>query len=82
MICTGTSVNGADLESVCVQECLRRSKDVSAEKEIIFQAEMPQMSQFGHLWEWGNPQRPQGQAYLPSGIPEEKSWVGPSVCVG
>ena len=32
MICTGTFVNGADLESVCVQECLRRSKDVSPEK--------------------------------------------------
>lgn len=57
-------------------------KDVSAEKEIIFQAEMPQMSQVGHPWEWGDHQRPQGQADLPSWVPEEKSWVGPSVYVG
>ena len=49
-------------------------KDVSAEKEIAFQAEMPQMSQVGHPWERGDLQRPQGQVHLPSQVPEEKSW--------
>ena len=49
-------------------------KDVSAEKEIAFQAEMPQMPQVGHPWEQRDPQRPQGQVHLPSQVPEEKSW--------